>query len=611
MTKLSYDAIVIGAGHAGLEAAFAISKQHLKVALFSINLDSVALMPCNPSIGGPAKGIVTREIDALGGMQAIAADANALQFKLLNSSKGPGVWAYRAQIDKDAYHLWFLRKIKENKFIDLFEKEVKTLIIDNNIVKGVKTKNQTFYAKVVIITSGTYLNSTIHIGKEKKIAGPMNLNCSNELSKQLISLGIQLFRLKTGTPPRILKDSFNCSKTFIENGTKEKLSFSHYQTKFNYLNKNYCCYLTYTNNQTHEIIKKHLNESAMYSGDIHGVGPRYCPSIEDKIVRFSDKPRHQIFVEPISRKSNLYYLQGLSTSLPKKIQEEFVHSILGLENTIIREYAYAIEYYAIDPLQLWPTLESKIINNLYFAGQINGTSGYEEAAGQGLIAGINAFLKIKKLPPLILRRDQAYIGVMIDDIVTKGVKDPYRLLTSRAEHRLYLRNDNADDRLIKIGYELKMISKSKYNKYLTQQKIINEIIAYLKNTTLKLFPNFKKLYHSHNLYELLKQPQIKLNDLLANTKWKNISEELKLKISILVKFSGYIDHEKHNIEKINKNLEIDISKIQNYHKISNLSLEARDKLSKIRPLTLRQASMISGITINDLMIIKYYIDHNK
>lgn len=611
MTGTIYDAIVIGAGHAGLEAAFAVAKQHLRVALFTVDKKSVALMPCNPSIGGPAKGVVTREIDALGGIQAMAADANALQFKLLNSSKGPGVWAYRAQIDKDEYHDWFLKKIKENKYIDLKIEEVKSIIVEDQVVKGVKTPSHTYRAKTVIITSGTYLSSSIHIGKTITQAGPFGLKSAVGLSDQLKELGFEIIRLKTGTPPRIAKESFEADKTHIEHGTPGNLSFSFYQTKFHDYQDEYPCYLTYTNDKTHKIIKEHLNESAMYSHQIHGVGPRYCPSIEDKIVRFSDKPRHQVFIEPVSKKSNLLYLQGLSTSLPKQVQLDFVHTIAGLEHAKFIHYAYAIEYDAIEPTQLWPTLESKLIKNLFFAGQINGTSGYEEAAGQGLIAGLNAFLRIKKKKSLILGRDQAYIGVMIDDIVTKGVNDPYRLLTSRAEHRLYLRNDNADDRLIKIGYDLKMISKAKYNKYLAQQKTINEVIKYLKKTTLKSLPELKNKYRSHNLYELLKQPGINLKDLLIHSPYTNLSDETISKIMIQVKFSGYIEREEQNLKRINKNLEIDISSITDYHKISNLSLEAREKLDRVKPLTLRQASLIPGININDLMVVKYYIEHQK
>lgn len=611
MSMQSYDVIVIGAGHAGLEAAFACAKQHLKTAIFTVDKKSVALMPCNPSIGGPAKGIVTREIDALGGIQAIAADANALQFKLLNSSKGPGVWALRAQIDKDEYHDWFLKKIEDNKYLDLKIEEVKSLIIKNQKVAGVKTTRNNYHAKAVIITSGTYLSAKIHIGKEITSCGPFGLKSAIGLSDQLKELGFKIIRLKTGTPPRIDIDSFEKEKTQIEHGTEGNLSFSFYATKFHKFQDEYPCYLTYTNDKTHKIIKEHLYESAMYSHQINGVGPRYCPSIEDKIVRFSDKPRHQVFVEPVSKKSNLLYLQGLSTSLPKSVQLEFVHTIKGLEHAKFVHYAYAIEYDAIDPTQLWPTLESKLIKNCFFAGQINGTSGYEEAAGQGLIAGINASMIIKHKAPLILGRDQAYIGVMIDDIVTKGVNDPYRLLTSRAEHRLYLRNDNADERLIAIGKNLKMVSSSKYNKYLKQQATINSVIKYLKNTTLKSFPELKKHYKSHSLYDLLKQQNIQLKDLLKHSNFHHLDDEVINKITIKVKFAGYIEHEELNLKRINKNLEVDITSIDDYQKLSNLSLEAREKLNRIKPLTLRQASMIPGINLNDLMVVKYYIEHHK
>ena len=608
MKKFNYDIVVIGAGHAGLEAAFATAHKNFKTALFTLVKDSVAQAPCNPSIGGPAKGIVTREIDALGGMQAKATDANAIQMKLLNSSKGPGVWAYRAQIDKEKYHNWFLNEIKKCKNLDLRCEEVCELIVKNKKIVGIKTNKAEYSCKAAIVTTGTYLKSIIHMGEIKKSTGPLNFPSANNLSTSLKKLGFNLIRLKTGTPPRIDNKTFDKKKVHYEPGTNAKLHFELYTNKYLPFDKQVPCYLTYTNAKTHKIIMDNLNRSAMYSGQISGVGPRYCPSIEDKVVRFSDKPRHQIFIEPVSKSSNLGYLQGLSTSLPKDVQEKLVHSIVGLEKAKILAYAYAIEYDAIDPTQLWPTLESKNIKNLYFAGQINGTSGYEEAAGQGLIAGINATLALEKKKPIILGRDQAYIGVMIDDIVTKGVRDPYRLLTSRAEHRLFLRNDNVDDRLIEIGHKVGLISSSKYAKYLENKKLEKEIIKYLRTTSLKSLKLNKK-YKSHSLYDLLKQPQIKLKNLLINNKkYKKISDELASKIEILVKFDGYIAHEEKNLKKFNKSLEIDISSIKDYRKLDNLPLEAREKLNKIKPLTLRQASQISGINTNDLMIIKYYID---
>ena len=607
----NYDVIVIGVGHAGIEAAFAAANKKYHVGLFTLIKDSIAQAPCNPSIGGPAKGVVTREIDALGGVQGIATDHCLLQIKLLNSSKGPGVWAYRAQIDKQAYHKYFVNRIKKHKYIDLNCIEVDELIVNKGIIKGIKTKKGIFKAKVVILTTGTYMNSITHIGKIKKETGPLGFPRSNNLSNNLKKLGFQLLRLKTGTPPRVDKNTINFEKMEIQNGTDAKLHFNFYGKQFCPYSKQIPCYLTYTNNKTHKIILDNLLLSAMYSGQISGVGPRYCPSIEDKLVRFKDKPRHQIFIEPVSLNSNLYYLQGLSTSLPKEVQEEFVHTIVGLENCKILQYAYAIEYDAIDPTQLWPTLESKLIKGLYFAGQINGTSGYEEAAGQGIIAGINATLNIENKQQLILNRNDAYIGVMIDDLVTKGVKDPYRLLTSRAEHRLFLRNDNADDRLLKIGYQVGLNSKVRYNKYLKICNIIKDTIFYLKNTSLKRIKKLASKYRSHNLYDLLKQPQIKIDDVLENSKYAKLDDEIKMKIEIQIKYSGYIKNEEKTLAKFNKQMLLKIDHIKDYNRIKNLHLEAREKLNKIKPLTLQQASRIPGININDLMIIKYYVETNK
>ncbi len=606
-----YDVIVIGAGHAGIEAAFAAANKKYHVALFTLIEDSVAQAPCNPSIGGPAKGIVTREIDALGGAQGIATDHCAIQMKLLNSSKGPGVWAYRAQIDKETYHQYFLKEIEKHKYIDLVCSEVNELLVEDGVIKGIKAANGNYLAKTVVVTTGTYMNSITHMGKVKEKIGPLNFPRSSNLSNNLNDLGFKLIRLKTGTPPRVDRDTIDFDKMEIQNGTDAKLHFSFYGKQYTPYEKQTPCYLTHTNAKTHEIILKNIKQSAMYSGQISGVGPRYCPSIEDKLVRFKDKPRHQIFIEPVSLESNLYYLQGLSTSLPKEIQEQFVHTINGLENCKILKYAYAIEYDAIDPTQLWPTLESKLIKGLYFAGQVNGTSGYEEAAGQGIIAGINASLNIENRKQLILSRNQAYIGVMIDDLVTKGVKDPYRLLTSRAEHRLYLRNDNADDRLMEIGYDVGLVKKQRYQKYLNLKNKIAEVIKYLKTTTLKKFKNLSTKYRSHNLYELLKQPQIKINDVLKDSEYSKLNDEIKMKIEILVKFDGYIKHEDKTLNKFNKQLLIKISQIDDYSKITNLPLEAREKLNKIKPLTLEQASRIPGISVNDLMIIKYYIETNK
>jgi tRNA uridine 5-carboxymethylaminomethyl modification enzyme len=431
------------------------------------------------------------------------------------------------------------------------------------------------------------------------------------LSQYLKSIGFQLIRLKTGTPPRVDANSINFSKLKKEPGTKEKLSFVHFRPTYLSFNKQLLCYLAYTNKRTHQIIKTNIHLSAMYSGKINGVGPRYCPSIEDKIVRFHDKPRHQVFVEPESSKQDIMYLQGLSTSLPEHVQEKIVKSIEGLEKAKILKYGYAIEYDAINPIQLRPTLESKLYRNLYFAGQINGTSGYEEAACQGLMAGINVVLSMQNKPPLILKRDEAYIGVLIDDLVTKGVTDPYRLLTSRAEYRLLLRNDNADDRLIKYGYKVGLIAPKKYQQYLLQHNLIKKTIQYLKNTSLKTQPKLLKKYgnSAHNLYDLLKRPTVTIRQLL--NRQNDLTNESLNKINILVKFEGYINHQQKFIDRFAKYEDISLKKISDYQQLKNLSLEAKDKLNKIKPLTLGQAKRISGINLTDLMIIKYYIDHHE
>jgi tRNA uridine 5-carboxymethylaminomethyl modification enzyme len=489
--------------------------------------------------------------------------------------------------------------------------EVLQLFLSKNKVMGVVcVAKGKIKAKKIIVTSGTYMNSVTHIGNISKAEGPQSLKRSNNLSTFLKSIGFELIRLKTGTPPRIETDSIDFKKLIKEPGTNSLLSFQHYDSKYLDFNKQVLCYLTYTNDKTHKIIQDNIHLSSMYSGNIKGVGPRYCPSIEDKIVRFANKPRHQIFVEPESKKLKTMYLQGLSTSLPEDVQKKLVHSIRGLEKAKFNKYGYAIEYDAVNPIQLWPTLESKKYKNLYFAGQVNGTSGYEEAACQGLMAGINVFLAIQKKKPLILKRDEAYIGVLIDDLVTKGVIDPYRLLTSRAEHRLLLRNDNADDRLIKYGYRIGLITKKHYVAYNQQHELINETIKTLKSASLKTQPRLLKRYgnSSHSLYDLLKRPHTKLKDLI---KTNGLSKASIGKIEILIKFAGYIKHQQKFIERFNKYDSISLSKIKDYSCLKNLSLEARDKLNKIKPLTLAQAKRISGISLTDLMIIKYYMDSHE
>lgn len=607
-----YDCLVLGAGHAGLETAFILAKKNYKVGLFVLDKNLVGNMPCNPSIGGPAKGIVTREIDALGGIQAIAADHNQLQMKLLNSSKGAGTWALRAQVDKIAYSKWFNKKIEENQYIDLIDKEVVKLIINENKIEGVKTiNNEIYHSNYLVITTGTFLDSSIHIGHKVIKKGPDNFNGSYLLAKQIKELGFKTVRLKTGTPPRILKDSIDFSKVSVEPGDDKKLSFSHFENYFLDIDKQLPCYLTYTNKKVHEIINQNLDKSAMYSGFITGKGPRYCPSIEDKVVRFNDKDRHQLFIEPESIYLDSMYIAGLSSSLPENVQDEIIKNILGLENAKILKYAYAIEYDAISSIQLYPTLETKKIKGLFFAGQVNGTSGYEEAACQGLIAGINVICKLENRPDFVLKRNEAYIGVLIDDLVNKELLDPYRLLTSRAEHRLELRNDNADQRLLKYGYELGLIEQEKYDQFLNNLNNYNKTIEELKNKTLKNVKDFKYDSKKTNItfYEILKRQDYSFKDVEPFLENKNILDDFwKSKIDINIKYGGYI---KSSLKTINETQNLDNVKLDkelDYKNIPNISLEAIDKLNKIKPLSLGQASRISGINLPDLINIKMYLD---
>lgn len=612
---MEYDVVVVGAGHAGLEAAFASAKKGLRTALVTLDKNGVALMPCNPSIGGPAKGTVTREIDALGGMQGKGADACQLQMKLLNSSKGPGVWALRAQVDKVKYHFWFLEEIEKQENLDLIIDEVVSLIIDNGKIVGVNLSNEKMNCKAVVLTTGTYMKSVTHRGSDKKEEGANGSKRSNFLSDSLKELGFNLIRLKTGTPPRIQKDSIDYSVMQIEPGTDSLLSFEHFNPVYLPFDEQLPCYIIHTQKETHEIINSNLKKSAMYGGMINGIGPRYCPSIEDKLVKFPDKERHQIFVEPESLSLDTMYLGGFSTSMPVDIQEKMIRSLPGLKDCVIKKFAYAIEYDAIDPTQIYPSLMTKTIEGLFSAGQINGTSGYEEAAGQGLIAGINAANYILNKPMLVLSRTNSYIGTMIDDIVTKGVTEPYRLLTSRSEHRLFLRNDNADDRLLKIGYEEGLISKENYEIYLHNVEIAKDIINTLKNKTVGQVDELKFIIKKNNisLYEYLKRPEVKLIDLLPyiNFGKQELDQFLLNKIEISVKFEGYIKLQEERIEQFSRSNDLSLVNITDYKIVPNLPLEAVDKLNKIKPLTLSQAGRISGINLEDIVKIKYYLENKN
>lgn len=611
----NFDVIVVGGGHAGLEAAFAAAKMGKKTCLVSLHESSLAMMPCNPSIGGPAKGIVTREIDALGGMQAKVADATQMQMKLLNSSKGPGVWSLRAQIDKIQYHNKFLELTKNQENLYLWIGEVNEIITEGHRVKGVLIDYHFVGAKAVVLTTGTYLSSLTHRGSVNKEEGPNGLKFAKNLSNNLKDLGIELIRLKTGTPARILKSSIDFSQMQLEPGSKGKWSFSHFEAKFLDFSQQEPCYIIHTTPQTHQIILDNLDKSSMYGGMIHGIGPRYCPSIEDKLVKFPDKPRHQIFVEPESHSLPTMYLGGFSTSMPIDVQEKMIKSLPGFENAVIDKYAYAIEYDAINPLQIDASLMFKNIKGLFSAGQINGTSGYEEAAAQGLIAGINAVYFQENKKPLILSRQESYIGVMIDDLVTKGVSEPYRLLTSRAEHRLFLRNDNADDRLLKYGYEAGLISEKHHNLFLKNQEIIQEIIIKLKLKTVgqvnKLKFDVKKT--NATLFDYLKRPDVHLVDLLDELEIapRKLNDFLVSKIEILIKFEGYIKKQEDLLKRLAKIPQISLKKIDNYKNVPNISLEAVDKLNKIKPLTLDQASRVSGINLTDIIKIKFYLENFK
>jgi len=613
-----YEVIVVGGGHAGCEASLACARKGHKTLLVTGNIKNIADMPCNPSIGGSAKGIVVREIDALGGEMGRNADKSLLQIKMLNSAKGPAVRALRAQADKITYPKNMVETLKNTSNLEMKEAIVEDLIVENNKIKGIRLEDGSeIYSEVVILTTGTYLKADILIGDTRTRQGPHGEKPSNHLSDKLKEYGFDIIRLKTGTPQRIEKSSIDYSKTKVEYGDDRYWTFS-FDNEIHYdKDKQIPCHLIYTQPETHKIIKQNLNKSSMYGGlsDIKGVGPRYCPSIEDKVVRFADKERHQLFLEPESIYYDDIYIQGFSTSMPKDVQEKMVHSLPGLENAIINKYAYAIEYDAIDCKQLKQSLETKVIENLYTAGQINGTSGYEEAACQGLIAGINASLKLEGKSPLVLKRNEAYIGVLIDDLVTKGVIDPYRLLTSRAEYRLLLRHDNADIRLRDYGYQVGLIDEEKYNKFLNKKKEIEELTENLKN--IKLTPKketneylksigLPDLKDGSNLFNLIKRPEVKIENLTKFLQ-KEYSTEILEQVEINIKYEGYI---KKALEEAKKMVDLDNKKIPediDYDKIHNLASEAKQKLKQIKPTSIGQALRISGVNPADISLLMVYI----
>lgn len=610
-----YDIIVVGGGHAGCEATLASARKGYKTLLITGNINNIADMPCNPSIGGSAKGIVVREIDALGGEMGENADKSHLQIKMLNSKKGPGVRSLRCQADKTIYPENMIKTLKSNKNITILEDLVKEIIVENKKVKGIITEsNSKISSKIVILTTGTYLNADILVGHNKEKGGPHGEKPSLYLSKSLEKNGIKLIRLKTGTPPRVLKTSVDYTEMQEEKGDNTLLTFSNFYKPKYKIKDQISCYLTYTTPETHEIILNNLDKCALYSGLIKGVGPRYCPSIEDKIVKFRDKDRHQIFIEPERKDGIEVYVSGFSTTMPPELQEKLIHTMNGLKKAKITKYGYAIEYDAIDPTQLKITLESKIIENLYTAGQINGTSGYEEAAAQGLIAGINATLKLENKEPLILKRSEAYIGVLIDDLINKGITEPYRLLTSRAEFRLLLRHDNADLRLTEIGRKIGLINDEKYEIYKKRKEKIKILEEKLKN--IFVTPNkinaeleqmkLQKITSKISLYELLKRPEVTMKHIekILNEK---IDKKAGEQIEIEIKYKGYINKTKKEIEKMlkleNKKIPADI----NYENVRNIATEAKQKLERIRPITIGQATRISGVNPADISMLLVYL----
>lgn len=613
-----YDAIVIGAGHAGVEAALSLARTNQKTLLLTLSLDAIGFLACNPSIGGTAKGQLVSEIDALGGEMGINADKATIQLRTLNRGKGIAVQSLRAQTDKNKYHIFMKQTLENTENLDIKQAEASEILVENNKVYGLKTTmGEEFSCKAVIVCSGVYLKSKIFIGNYTENIGPNGFKASNNLTQNLLDLGIEIRRFKTGTPMRVHSDSIDYSALEIQKGEDYIQNFS-FLNEGKHPNNEKDCYLAYTNQSTHDIIRNNLTKFPMYSGEIIGVGPRYCPSIETKVMRFSDKERHQLFIEPEALNTKEMYIQGFSTSAPVEIQEEMLHSLKGFENAKIMRDAYAIEYDCINSLELLPTLEHKKISGLYFAGQVNGTSGYEEAGAQGLLAGINASLKLRNLEPLILKRSEAYIGVLIDDLVTKGTNEPYRMMTSRAEYRLILRQDNADLRLTEIGRKVGLVTDERYEKYLNKKTQIENLIKEL-NIALKpevlnpylLSINENPIEFSTSIYNLIKRNNVDLKSIINYFDiFKNYPQSVVDEVNTIIKYEGYIKKQNEQIESMKKQEDLKLSTSFDYEKIQGLRLEARQKLNEIKPLNIGQASRISGISPADINVLIVYFKAN-
>ncbi|MGE4357338.1 MAG: tRNA uridine-5-carboxymethylaminomethyl(34) synthesis enzyme MnmG [Candidatus Omnitrophota bacterium] len=611
-----FDIVIIGGGHAGIEASLAASRMGCQVLLITLRKETIGLMSCNPAVGGIGKGQLVKEIDALGGEMAKATDATTIQFRMLNTSKGPAVWSSRAQVDRKLYQKYMEDKVMSQENIMVKEGEVINLIVENNRILGIETGDKTIYAKAVVVCTGTFLNGVVHIGLEKYPAGRINEPPSQKLSQALRKLGLEIGRLKTCTTARLNGKTIDFSKMKIQKGDEVIKPFSYSTSSIKLPQRP--CYLTYTNKKTHKIILKALENKKLLHIISQGVNPRYCPSIEEKILRFPERERHQIFVEPEGLDTDEYYLNGLFTFLPREVQKELIHTIQGLEKAEISKFGYGIEYDYVYPTQLYPTLETKITENLFLAGQINGTTGYEEAASQGLVAGINAALKVKKKEPLVIGRDQAYIGVLIDDLVTKGTNEPYRMFTSRCEYRLILREDNADIRLSEIGYNIGLVDKEKYNKVRAKKEEIQKGIRLLREKMLtpsadlnyllkKLgLPELKKPI---SLAELLKRPEVTYSHLMNidETLGSFVSKEVMEEIEIEIKYEGYISRQREEVRRMQKMERMRIPSGLDYAKIPGLSTEVKEKLTKFKPLTLGQAARISGINPTAISLLWVYL----